>query len=250
MSNKEKIRSNFNKAARTYDQYCHVQNKICLQAITLLLKQQIFFDCIADFACGTGESTSKLLRYIHHKKCYAIDFAEKLLTVAKTKLSNKNIDFVCEDLEKPIFKTPCLDLLFCNMGLQWVDNLNIPIQLFYNYLNPNGLLVFSMPINQNFPEITSAFKLSPPSNNSIIQTLKHEKFNLISSDIKTISVSFENQYDLLKSLKCLGANYCQLSERHRRQGLHKIKTNKIFNNPTNTKLTYIIGIYLARKSNR
>lgn len=245
ISLKEKIRFNFNKAANTYDQYCHVQNEICQQAIMLLLKHKVHFDCIADFASGTGESTNKLLKSIDYKKCYTIDFAENLLTIAKEKLPNKNIDFICADLEELIFKKPCLDLIFCNMGLQWVEDLSNPITLFYKYLKPKGLLIFSLPIDNNFPEMKSLFKISFCANNSIIKILKDKKFTLVNSMIKTVSVSFKTQYDLLKSLKYLGTNYNKSS--NQQQGLRKIKFNEIFVNPKNTELTYVVGIYMARK---
>lgn len=244
---KEKIRSNFNKVTSSYDQNCTIQNEVCKQSMALLLKHQNHFNHIADFACGTGESTIQLLQNVYYEKCHAIDFAGDLLGIARKKLGCENkIVFVQGDLDEPLFKASCFDLIFSNMGLQWATSLSQSIALLSQYLVPGGILIFSMPIDGNFPEIKSLSKLALPSQEVIIDILKSERFEVIEFNIKTLSETFTNQLELLKSLKGVGANYNKLKNR-RSFGLSRPKNQDIFVVSTNAQLTYKIGIYLAMK---
>lgn len=241
---KTKTRNHFNKAASTYDEYCDVQNEICNHLINQLYKYQTQFNHIADFACGTGESTKKLIDSVKYKKCYGMDFSENLLLLAQHKLEDRKIVFIQGDFEERILDLN-LDLIFCNMGLQWCESLFNTIKLWHDYLIQQGILLFSIPIEGNFPEMQPAHKLLLPTHNEIIKTLKAAEFELMDYDIKTISFLFPNQLSLLKSLKNVGANYNKSTNAN--LGLQKIKPQHIFTTTTNRKLTYRIGIYLARK---
>ena len=66
---KVKLQTNFNKAAPSYDQNCTIQNEICKQSIELLLLYENHFNYIADFACGTGESTKQLIQSVNYQQC-------------------------------------------------------------------------------------------------------------------------------------------------------------------------------------
>lgn len=244
---KQKIYTHFNRCANYYDNNCTIQNTICEHTIGLLIKNHRKFNCIIDLACGTGESTKKILQTINYKKCYAIDLAENLLYIAQNKLNNyENIEFFQGDIDNKLFKTSIADLVFCNMGLQWSENLYNAINLLYHYLDKNGLFIFSIPISGNFPEINSPFKPNLLDHKTILQILSKNHFSLVEYKLKTFYTQFENQLDALKSLKSVGANYNKSSER-RLQGLSKIKLENIFVSPENAQLTYKIGIYLAAR---
>lgn len=243
----QKIRTQFNRCVRTYDQNCDIQCQVCDRAIELLLRYQNQFEDIADFACGTGESTLRLVQAVKYKNCYATDFAENLLFLARKKFNSQNqVVFVASDLNKPVIAASCLDLIFCNMALQWSTNLAQVVQLFYQCLKQQGILLFSMPIEGNFPEINLPFKPTLPSHETIIEILQRSDFIVLDCKITILSTPFASQFELLKSLKAVGANYCK-SEKHRPRGLSKLNIEPIFNAPSHTQLTYKNGIYLARK---
>lgn len=243
---KDKIRRNFNRAAKTYDQHCVVQNAICQRSVQLLFEHQTHFHNIADFACGTGESTRSLTHSVNFKKCYAVDLAERLLSTAKNKLANiSNIDWILGDFEHQIHMQS-LDLIFCNMGLHWTSDFSATIHLWQQYLNRNGLLLFSIPMVENFPEIKKSCKPKFLSHKQVIKALLENHWQLISSEIRFFEVRFNSQIEALKSLKAMGTNYNKIHVQ-RAQGLSSIKLNQIFLNPNSKNLTYQIGIYLARK---
>ena len=244
---KNKVRDKFNRAALTYDQSCSVQNAICLQAIYLLLNYQRIFDNIVDFGCGAGESTRHLMKHLNFNYCYAVDLAERPLAVARSKLSYASkINWIHSDFDQPIRITKPLELIFCNMGLQWSNDIPRAIHLWQNYLNNQGLLLFSIPITGNFPELKEAFKPSLLNHKEIAYILKADGWHLVTQEFKSVEVQFNNQIEALKALKATGVNYNKTIT-HQRQGLTPLKLDRIFTNPSVNQLTYKIGIYLARK---
>ncbi len=241
---KNKIKHYFNKAYKTYDDYCVVQNDASQRTLELLMRHTDHFEKIADFACGTGESTLKLIRQISHKKCYAIDFSDKLLHIASSKLPN-TVSCILSDFDTPLFPNSSLGLISCNMGLQWSLNLGETLSLFNRYLTRNGYFAFSMPVTGNFPEMKAEFKslLLPPEH--IIDILNNSGFRLIANySYKNVQL-FESYYHALKSLQKIGANF---SPKVNNKGLKRVNVREIFVEDCMVpKLTYHIGIYLCQK---
>src|SRR4029079_17757607 len=115
---KDRIRRTFNKAAKTYDSHDCVQKKICEKSIELLCQNNRDFEIVADFASGTGNSTSALIENIGYHKIFSIDISESLMAIARKKLEGKNIDFILGDFDERVLPENTLDLIFSNMGLQ------------------------------------------------------------------------------------------------------------------------------------
>lgn len=243
---KEKIKNNFNKACKTYDTNCKIQNIICDKSIKLLLKYNKNYFSIADFACGTGESTLKLINQVHYHTCYAIDFSEKLLSVAKNKLP-EHVKFLLADFDDEIMLEAPLDVIFCNMGLQWSFDLFNTIKLLHQYLYKNGLLIFSMPIYPNFPEIKEQYKLKTHEHDHILKLLDSAHFKLINCEQMVMTEQFNNTIEALKPLKNTGVNCNNIFKNFNKKGLSKKFINNVFTDNNIITLTYRIGIYLAKK---
>ena len=243
---KNRARNQFNRAALTYDLSCSVQNTVCLQAIQVLLNHQKVFDNIADFGCGTGESTNGLMKHLKCKRCYAVDFAEKLLTVARNKLSYiDKIEWIHCDFDQPIKISKPLDLIFCNMGLQWSSDVVKTLHLWQGYLKYQGLLLFSVPMAGNFPELKETIKPDFLTDREMTDALESNGLNLIEKKFERIEVQFTNQFGSLKALKATGTNYNKTNTSPT-QGLKPLKPDHIFINSNVSQLTYEIGIYLVR----
>lgn len=243
---KSKVRDKFNQAASTYDLNCSVQNSVCLKAIQLLLKHQNVFDYIADFGCGTGESTNSLLKHLECKRCYAADFARKLLMVARNKLSYiDKIEWIHCDFEEPIKLANALDLIFCNMGLQWSTDMINTLCLWRSYLKQQGFLLFSVPMAENFPELKEDIKPKFLTDKEITGIVASIGMNLVAKNFESFKASFTNQLQALKALKATGTNYNKTNIRPN-QGLNTFKPDNFFKDPNVSELTYEIGTYLIR----
>lgn len=241
------IEKNFSRAAGTYDKHCHIQNAISRQALALLTTHQHQFTTIADFACGTGESTQQLIKSVQYRHCHAIDLSQQLLAVASHKLKRStNVSLTHGDYDSPLFTNNSFDLIFCNMGLQWAIDLHVPLNHFYNYLRPGGWLLFTLPIAGNFPEISKTHKPIHPENDSIIQYIQSQAWQLEKATVTDYCEQFISQLAALRSLKSVGANF---NGQHGGQskGLSRIPFNRIFTTPA-ISLTYKIGTYLIRKA--
>lgn len=250
---KQKIKRSFNRAHQTYDIYCDIQKQIARLALSCLANWQYPCDVIVDMACGTGESTLMLAKQVTHKKCYGLDFSPALLALARQKTpvkQNTSIDWVCSDVEERYFASQTVDLIFCNMGLQWVRNLAQVFALFYDYLKPSKTLLFSMPLAGNFPEIKPAFSLPLLTNQAVQAALLSASFDILEYKYITHRQSFSSAWLALKSLKSIGANCHATSLASKRKGLSKTYLDSVFINPNEINLTYQVGIYLARTTSR
>ncbi len=243
---KKKTCQHFNKAAATYDAHCSVQNQICAHSLQCLRKFGSDFHYIADFACGTGESTLQLIQHLTFHQCYALDFAKQLLTVAHNKLVEyEYIEIIEADFEQPLLMMNNLDLIFCNMGLQWSNDIAKTLNLWHSYLDDNGLLLFSMPTSNNFKELVPEYKPKFMTHQKIVSLLSKQKWGLLLTDMTEIVQPFDHPLDALRSLKATGTN--SNKGIYKRLGLSPMKLEQVFIDPTDAKLTYQIGIYLARK---
>src|SRR5689334_2480358 len=97
MKNKKYIIDAFNKASGTYTEYSTLQIAVCRALIKLLNPRLLHKKNIVDFACGTGTSTKMLIDSDKSGKYYAIDFADKALTIAQNSLSGLNVTFLLGD---------------------------------------------------------------------------------------------------------------------------------------------------------
>ncbi len=243
---KSRIRKNFNNSLNTYDSSCFIQDMISSECIKKLLEYNHTFDTVGDFACGTGQSTSILLNNIKYSKCFAIDFSEKLLAFAKAKLDKNNIAFILSDIDESIFKNSFFDLIFCNMGLQWCPNLSHTLKLLNYYTKRNGLLLFSIPSKNNFPELKNYYKNSMYTHENIVYKLLVSRFKIKYYNTLSYTKIFKNTYEAIKSIKLTGAN--SLSNNVQSPaGLSKSYCNNFFHNPIKPSLTYNIKIYVAQK---
>lgn len=241
--NKEIIKQKFNRCYKTYDKHCSVQNKICEHTIQLLTKYISHANHIADIGCGTGESTQQLINTFSSAQYYCIDIAENLLNIAKSKLSG-NVHFLVSDFDLPTYKDDSFDLIFSNMAFQWSFNLLQNLKNFYSYLVKDGAIIFSMPINNNFPELKPHCKLKNLPHAKIVNMLYESKFELIEHMHYVMTEAFPSQTNAIRSLKNVGANYNNSFTTH---SLSKNSIKNVFVNQNVSQLTYIIGIYLAIK---
>ena len=194
------VKNCFNKAARNYDEHCHLQ-------ITTGEKLLSLIECadrVIDLGCGTGLITAKL----KYKKLYALDLSDKMLEIAEQRLGNKNITYLCSSFDE--IGDLKLDLAFANMSLQWSNNFQDTLNFIKGSLNPSGILAFSIPIEGTFIDIDI----------STILFLEFDQIRELLQDWHIIhalseehNYNFPNLISALKSIKSVGANHCHSSKK-------------------------------------
>ncbi|GAB1418396.1 hypothetical protein MASR2M12_11610 [Bacteroidales bacterium] len=120
-------------------QYDTNQNKTRdLEAISLreTLNDIKFENCL-EIGCGTGKNTEWLLA--KGQKITAIDLSEEMLTIAREKISNDNVQFLKVDINQDwTFTTEKFDLVVCSLVLEHIENINRIFKLISEHLTKNG----------------------------------------------------------------------------------------------------------------
>jgi malonyl-CoA O-methyltransferase len=77
---------------------------------------------ILEIGCGTGKNTGFLAQIGHH--LHALDFTERMIRQAQTKVSADNVAFAIADLTKPWPRAAeTADLIVCNLVLEHIADL-------------------------------------------------------------------------------------------------------------------------------
>ncbi|MDY0083595.1 MAG: methyltransferase domain-containing protein [Ignavibacteriaceae bacterium] len=123
------------------EQYDTNQNKTRdLEAISLreTLNDIRFENCL-EIGCGTGKNTEWLITKGH--KIIAVDLSEEMLTIARNKISNDNVQFLKADINEDwTFTNEKFDLVVCSLVLEHIENINRIFKLISEHLTENGIL--------------------------------------------------------------------------------------------------------------
>lgn len=105
----------------------------------VLLLKNSSFENILELGCGTGKNTAWLATKAKHVT--AVDFCEEMMTIAKDKVKNNQVDYVIADIQKPWhFLNEKVDLVSCSLILEHINNLEFIFAQAAGGLKENGLL--------------------------------------------------------------------------------------------------------------
>ena len=114
MSNeKEKSKAAFNQQAAPYDQDMRGQHARSLYPILLKKLSAISYHSALDLGCGTGEMIKMILEQDSQKSLTGLDLSEKMLEIAKGKLSDR-AKLLLGDSEHLPFPDGTFDVVYCN----------------------------------------------------------------------------------------------------------------------------------------
>ncbi|MFJ8527751.1 malonyl-ACP O-methyltransferase BioC [Bacillus sp. NPDC094106] len=166
MINKTLLQKRFNGAAVSYDQHANVQKKMAHYLLSRLKEQynEMSSIRILELGCGTGHVTEQLAISFPKAHITAIDFAESMIAVAKTRRHVDAVTFRCEDIENLIVDES-YDVIISNATFQWLNDLQATLGNLYRYLSNGGLLLFSTFGNQTFQELHAAFQRAKEERN-------------------------------------------------------------------------------------
>jgi len=211
VNNCEGVKKYFNRAANIYDYNCFLQLEVARQLIETLKPLVKHVDSVIDLGCGTGISTQMIKNEIKANALYAVDIADQCLSIAASRLGK---DFVIESSFDCVpFDDGVFDIVFSNMSFQWSCDLNKTVQEAARLLKPKGVLAFSLPNDRSFMKLRAIFNSLGFSHvlNRFVGVAK--LYNLLSGcEIlgfyeKEYILRYDNFFDLLRSIKNVGANY-------------------------------------------
>lgn len=108
---------------------------------------------VVDLACGTGITTEMILkRLLDIGEVYSVDFSQRMLDIARSRISCPRVIFVhgtaeCLDRHIPMK----IDRVVCNSAI-WQTNMQASFKAVSRILKENGKFAFNIGIkNQSFP---------------------------------------------------------------------------------------------------
>lgn len=137
------IRRNFERASASYDASAVLQARVRQQLIERL--DWIAFEpgLVVDLGCGTAHAARALGERWPGARVVAVDFAPGMLREAARQEGAARFERLCADALALPLPDASVDLLFCNLMLQWCDDLDAAFAEIARVLRPRGLLTFT-----------------------------------------------------------------------------------------------------------
>ena len=152
---KKTIARNFSRYAYLYDRYADVQRIAASELLRRNANRD--FERILELGCGTGNYTQLLRERFKKAKIQAVDICDKMISVARDKLKNKNIHFIVEDAEC-LNSREQFDLITSNAAFQWFEDLEKSLLRYKALLKKQGMISFSVFGPLTFSELNSSIK--------------------------------------------------------------------------------------------
>ncbi len=138
------VRTRFNRAHETYDQYAAVQQEVGRRLDERFELLKIEPRRILDLGAGTGQMTRAMQKRYPSAQVVALDLAEQMLAVIpKTGRIFKRRRVVCADMHQLPFKAGSFDVVISNFSLQWSYDLRRVMREVARVLVSGGVFVFT-----------------------------------------------------------------------------------------------------------
>jgi len=208
------VRRAFDRAATRYDEVAVLQAQVrdrLLERLDLIkLKPSI----VLDLGCGTAHAAEALARRYRRSRVLAIDLAEGMLHVARRRHRfRRPFALACADLHSLPLPSASVDLLYCNLVVQWCDDLDAAFAELRRVLKPHGLLTFTTFGPDTLRELRAAWAAVDASvhvhdfldMHDIGDALVRAGFAEPVLDVEMYTLTYADSRVLLRDLKALGA---------------------------------------------
>jgi malonyl-CoA O-methyltransferase len=225
------VRRGFARAAATYDAGAALQREIGTRMAQRLDFVKLAPATILDAGCGTGEAVGELAARYPTARLVALDIALPMVAAARRRSrTGRNVlkrllrplaagrlahepVFVCADINALPFAGVCLDLVWINLALQWVNDLPRAFAEFRRVLRVGGLLSFTTFGPDTLRELRAAFAGVDGSTHTnrfvdmhdIGDMLVHAGFADPVMDMEYVTLTYDTPRALLAELKAIGA---------------------------------------------
>lgn len=164
---KRLLRRSFERAAETYDVTAVLQHEVYKRMDERLDLIRHHPATLLDAGSGTGNALPSLRRRYPGARVIALDFALTMLQRGQQhahertpwwkSLFKQPASALCGDIEQLPLATGCVDMVWSNLALQWVNDPALAVAEFHRVLAPGGLLMFSTFGPDTLKELRAAF---------------------------------------------------------------------------------------------
>ncbi|HTL76057.1 MAG TPA: malonyl-ACP O-methyltransferase BioC [Casimicrobiaceae bacterium] len=224
------VRRGFERAAATYDAGAALQREIGARMAERLDYVKLSPATILDAGCGTGEAIGDLNVRYPAARVVAFDVALPMVLAARRRVHASRSTFrrllrpfasrgavepafVCADINRLPFAGVLFDLVWCNLALQWVNDLPRAFAEFRRAMKVGGLLSFTTFGPDTLRELRGAFAGidSRTHTNRFVDMhdigdmLVHAGFADPVMDMEYVTLTYDSSRALLGDLKAIGA---------------------------------------------
>jgi len=140
----KQVKHAFGRAAEHYEAHAVLQREVESRLLERLELLQSPPQRILDVGCGTGHGTRLLDECYPQAHSIGLDFALPMLRQASTQTEKlEDFHWINADAGSLPLVNDSIDLLFCNLCLQWCENLPQVFHEFRRVMRPGGLLLIS-----------------------------------------------------------------------------------------------------------
>ena len=221
------VRRAFSRAANTYTAAAGLQREVEARLLESLeyLEDRVP-EVILDLGCGPAHAASAMRKRWPRARVLAMDIALPMLQQARPRSGwnplQKPLDRINADARALPLGDNTLDVLFCNLCLQWVEDLPAVFAGFRRVLKPDGLLLCSTfgpdtlyELRDAFAQVDNAPHVSPFA--SIAQfgdALMHAGFRNPVLDRDEFVHGHDDLPSLMRELRAIGATNALATRRN------------------------------------
>ena len=211
---RRQLRAAFQRAASSYDAAAVLQREVAKRLLERLELTAIRPKRILDLGCGTGRNLTQLRRLYPKARLFAADLAFNMLTQARRRVGWwRPPPLVCADALYQPFVAGSFDFVYCNLVLQWCEDLDRTFAELRRILSPHGLLLFSTFGPDTLKELRAAWRQVDSFNHvnrfidmhDIGDALIRAGFAEPVMDVEQLTLTYANVNSLAKDLKAIGA---------------------------------------------
>jgi len=223
------VRRAFGRAAATYDAAAALQREVAARMAARLDVVKIVPAVVLDAGCGTGEATLELAARYAGARVVGMDIALPMLMAARHRAQRSGSvlhrllrpmlatsrdavpRFVGGDVNALPMRGVCVDVVWSNLVLQWVNDVPRAFAEFRRVLTVGGLLSFTTFGPDTLKELRGAFGDGHTHVNRFADMhdlgdmLVHAGFADPVMDMEYVTLTYESPRALLEELKALGA---------------------------------------------
>jgi malonyl-CoA O-methyltransferase len=234
---KQQVRKSFARVAAAYDESAVLQREVGDRLLERL--DYIHFNptTILDVGAGTGYCSTKLVQKYPKAKLLALDLAQPMLVNARSRSSlwsrlRHKITYLCGDAECLPLADDSVDMVFSNLTLQWVNQLEHTFHEFARVLRPGGMILFSTFGPDTLKELQLAWRAVDNFSHvntfidlhDIGDTMLQAQLAEPVMDAERFTLTYQDVYKLMRDLKAIGAHNVTLQRDKGLSGKQKFKT--------------------------
>lgn len=230
--NKSLSRRSFEQAAIAYDEAAILQREVATRLVDRLEYMLIEPGVILDAGVGTGFCTLDLVQRYPKANVIALDIAQAMLEQTKSKLNaNKSVHYLACDVEKIALADNSVDLVISSLTVQWCNDYITAFSELKRVLKPGGCILFSSFGPDALKELRHCwYKVDNDQHVNSFIDMHHIGDALVQAgfenpvmDTETITVTYNDVYQIMRDLKTIGAHNVLNGRRHSLTGKSRLQ---------------------------